>query len=217
MIRSIAKFLIQYFYDSGLVSTNADRLPRWLRRWVNSDSQLRDYEHELLQLESKLIGQANKLVASGAKSRVGSASAIRVQATPALSLLRSPVALAALAASLVCLLLVGRWLAFRSTWVDTIPEMIVNTKHTGTEKEEKALASAKERWIRSTLSATKRLTSKLNDKGNEATSSLAMANRKLNQESELVKSAGLAGLRFVAQKLPAATVRMMGLSDSNRN
>ena len=85
-----------------------------------------------------------------------------------------------------------------------------------TVEEENTKASAKERWIRSTLSATKRLASKLNEKGNEATASLAIANRTLNQESELVKSAGLEGLRFVAQKLPAATVRMMGLSDPKR-
>ncbi|MCY2983258.1 MAG: hypothetical protein NTY15_06415 [Planctomycetota bacterium] len=215
MIRSIAKFLIQYSYDSGLVSTNADRLPRWLRRWVNSDSHLRDYEHELLRLESKLVSQASKRVASGAKSGIESASAIRTQPTPARSSLRSPAALAALAASLACVLLVGRWLV--STWEDTRPEVIVNTTQTVTVKEENALASAKERWIRTTLSATKRLATKLNEKGNEATGSLAIANRTLNQESELIKSAGLAGLRFVAQKLPAATVRMMGLSDPNRN
>ena len=217
MIRSIAKFLIQHSYDSGLVSTNADRLPRWLRRWVNSDSQLRDYERALLRLESRLVGQANKHVVSWAKSGIESASVIRVQATPPRSLLRSPVALAALAASLACVLLVGRWFVLHSTWEYTNPEVIVDTKHTVTVKEENALASVKERWIRSTLSATKRLASKLNEKGNEATGSLALANRTLSQESELVKSAGLAGLRFVAQKLPAATVRMMGLSDPNRN
>lgn len=214
MIRSIAKFLIQYSYDSGSVTTNADRLPRWLRRWVNSDSQLRDYENELLRLESKLVGQANNRVASGSKSRIVLASAIRVQATPTRSVLRSPVALAALAASLACVLLVGRWLVFRSTPEDTGSVVVVNIEQT--VKEENAKASAKERWIRSTLSATKRLASKLNEKGNEATASLAIANRTLNQESELVKSAGLEGLRFVAQKLPAATVRMMGLSDPKR-
>jgi len=37
------------------------------------------------------------------------------------------------------------------------------------------------------VDATKRLALKLNEKGNEATGSLAVANRTLNQESELVK------------------------------
>lgn len=186
MIRSIAKFLIQYSYDSGSVTTNAYRLPRWLRRWVHSDSQLRDYENELLRLESKLVGQANNRVASGSKSTMALSSDIRVQSTPSRSVLRTPVALAALAASLACVLLVGRWLVFRSTQEDTGSEVVVNIEQA--VKEENA----------------------------KATASLAIANRTLNQESELVKSAGLEGLRFVAQKLPAATVRMMGLSDPKR-
>lgn len=214
MIRSIAKFLIQYSYDSSSVSTNADRLPRWLRRWVHSDSQLRDYEKELLRLESKLTGQANNRVAGVSKSTIALSSDIRVQSTPSRSAMRSPVALAALAASLVCMLLVGRWLVSDSAPEDTGSEV---AKLEQTVKEEKARASAKERWIRSTLSATKRLASKLNEKGNEATGSLAIANRTWNQESALVKTAGLEGLRFVVQKLPAATVRMIGLGDPKRN
>ena len=214
MIRSIAKLLIQYSYDSSSVSTKEDRLPGWLRRWVHSDSVLRDFERELLRLESKLVDQAKNRVAGDSKSTLAWSSDIRVPSTTSRSALRSPVALAALAASLACVLLAGRWLVSRPTLEDTEPK-VASVEQTG--KEEKAKASAKERWIRSTLSATMRLASKLNEKGNEATGSLAIANRTLNQESELVKSAGLDGLRFVVQKLPAATVRMMGLSDPNHN
>ena len=215
MKRSIAKFLIQYYYDSGSVSTKADRLPSWLRRWVVFDLRLGEYEHELLRLESKLVGQAGKHVTEEWAPRTEFESVVHTKSIRNRSVSRSPAAFVGLAASVAFVLLVGRLLDFGLTREDTVSEVVVNTD--SNVKEGKAKAIAHERWILSTLSATKRLASKLNEKGSEAAGSLAIANQTLTQERELVKSAGLGGLRFVAQKLPAATVRMIGLNDRDRN
>jgi hypothetical protein len=215
MIRSIAKFLIQYFHDSNSVSSNSDQLPHWLRRWVHSDPMLSEYEQELVRLESTLVSQANKHIAERLESKTELASVCRNTSFSSRSVLRSPVALAALAASLVCVILVGRWLIFNSNGREARPD--VASLAGGNAQEQNAKSKSREQWIRSTMSATKRLALKLNEKGTEATGSIAIANRTLNQETELLKVAGLEGLRFVTQKLPAATVRMVGLNDPNRN
>ena len=219
MIRSIAKFLVQYFYDSTSPTSKADRLPRWLRRWIDSDPQLQDFERDLLTFERKLTSQSENHVANGLQSRKWSSDI--VQSTPKSSreftgaVFRSPVALAALAAGLVGVLFVGRWLVSQPT-VDSPDPKIAISRVQGDAKQ-LVESKMREEWIQSTLSATKRLASKWNQKSNVATSTLAFANQKMQVEGALVKLAGIEGLRFVGQKLPAATVRMLGMNDDGQS
>ena len=214
MIRSIAKFLIQYSYDSTSPRSNADRLPRWLRRWINSDPQLRDFERKLLILERKLTSQAENHISNGLTNREWAVD--KVQSIPRSSwestgsVFRSPVALAALAAGLASVLLLGRWLVLQPTLESPDPEIAISKGLS--DAKQLSESHVREEWIRSTLNATKRLASKWNRKSNDATSTLAFANQMMQVDGELVKLAGLEGLRFGGQKLPAATVRMFGMS-----
>ncbi len=210
MIRSIAKFLIQYSYDSTSASSKSDRVPRWLRRWISSDSQLLDFERDLQNLESKLTIQSENHIANGLQPREWAAN--NVQSIPKFSRSgsRSPIAFLALAASLGCVLFVGRWLVLQPTLessdaknaISTLPS---NPKHL-------AESNMREQLLRSTLNATQRLASKWNQKSRDARDSIASANQTFQVEGELVKLVGLEGIRFVGQKLPAATVRMLGIN-----
>jgi len=210
MIRSIAKFLIQNSYDSTIPLSNADRLPRWLRRWVNSDSQLRDFERELLRFESKLIGQANAHIANGVRPTDSAIGYVRTNSTPSDFQWRSPFALAAMAAGFVCILLAGRWLSTQSITQPIEPKLTIarelDASMRMSEDDKKA------NLLRSTWSLTQRLALKWNQKSSEAANAIAIANQQVRDESKWIESVGLESLRFVAQKLPAASVRMLGFN-----
>ena len=194
--------------------SDADRVPGWLRRWINSDAQLRDFERKLVILESKLTSQSENHIANGLQSREWAVDKVRSisKSSPKSfgSALRSPFALAALAAGLACVLLVGRWLVSQPTTESPDPKIAVSL--VPDKAKQLAESNMREEWIRSTVNATKRLASTWNQKSKDATSSLAFASHQMQVEGELVKWVGLEGLRFVGQKLPAATVRMLGMN-----
>ena len=108
------------------------------------------------------------------------------------------------------MLLLGRWLVLQPTLESPDPEIAISKGLS--DAKQLSESHVREEWIRSTLNATKRLASKWNRKSNDATSTLAFANQMMQVDGELVKLAGLEGLRFGGQKLPAATVRMFGMS-----
>lgn len=211
MIRSIAKFLIQYLYDSTLLAGHADRLPRWMRKWVNSDSQLRDFERELLRLESRLISQAEGHIAGGVPPSGSDSTFVRTNEESQL-LWRSPLALAALAAGLACVLLAGRWLSMPSTSEPIHPNLtpsdVPGTLTRLSDGERKAIL------LRSTWNATRQLAMRLDQKSHEAANAIAIANQKVRDESKWIQSVGHDGLKFFAQELPAASVRMMGFNSA---
>ena len=68
--------------------------------------------------------------------------------------------------------------------------------------------------LRSTWSVTQRLALKWDQKCTEAADAIAIANQKVREESKWIELVRLEGLRFVAQKLPAATVRMLGFNSN---
>ena len=215
MIRSIAKFLIQYSYDSqpsnveSLPGTS-DRLPRWLRRLTNHDPRLREFERDLLRLEGKLIGQAEAHLANGIRPCNAGDLEICNPSKSNDSMLDSRLTLAALAAGLVCVLVAGRWfLAQPASEPPNAPD-IASVE----QNESKQLVDASQRgeWILSTLKTTKRLADEFRHRSSEANNTLLSVNRTFLDEEEQFKALGLAGLKFVGQKLPAATVRMLGMN-----
>ena len=208
MIRSIAKLLLQYSYDSTSASNKADRVPSWLRRWIRSDSHLLDFERELQILESKLTLQSDKHIAKGLQIRTWGVNNVRGIPRTSNSGLRSPIALVALTAGLGCVLFVGRWLVLQPMLESSDSKVAISV----VPNEPKLLAESnmREQLVRSTLEATKRLAIKWNQRSKDATNSVAFANQSFQEEGELVKMVGLEGIRFVGQKLPAATVRMLG-------
>lgn len=210
MIRSIAKFLIQYSYDSASSSNRQDRLPRWLRRWVNSDSQLRNFERGHLRLEGKLISQAGEHIANGLKPTDVAIGQVRINGSSANSMWRSPIVLAAMAAGLVCVLLTGRWLSTQSSSKPFNPNVAsAEAQDTSRRLSEKTKGA---NLLQSTWKATRQLAQKLDQKGNEAANTIAIANQTVREESKWIESIGLESLRFVGQKLPEASVRMLGLN-----
>ncbi len=210
MIRSIAKLLLQYSYDSTSASNKADRVPGWLRRWIRSDSHLLEFERELQILESKLTLQSDKHIAKG--MQVGAWAVKNARGIPKTSNsgLRSALAFVALAAGLGCALFVGRWLVLQSPLESSDSEVAISV--VPNEPKLFAESNMREQLVRSTLEATKRLAMKWNQRSRDATNSIAFANQSFQVEGELVKMVGLEGIRFVGQKLPAATVRMLGMN-----
>ncbi len=217
MIRSIAKFLIQYSYDSQAVhsksqSNSSDRLPRWLRRWTNHDLQLRKFERDLLRLEGKLIGQADTHIANGLRPDTSADLEVCNKSKTYDSVFHSPVALTALAAGLVCVLLAGRWfLTQPSSQLPNAPDIV-----SGAQNESKQLVDVgqREEWVLSTLKTTKRLANQFKQKSSEANNTLMFVNRTMLDEEDQIKALCLEGLKFVGQKLPAATVRMLGMNET---
>lgn len=216
MIRSIAKFLIQYSYDSQSVhsesqSRTSDRLPRWLRRWTNHDLQLRDFERDLLRLEGKLTEQADTHIANGLRPSKSTNFEVCNNSLSNHSVFHSPMALAALAAGLVCVLLAGRWFLSQPASAPLTAPFIVSGKQY--ESKQPMDASQREEWVLSTLKTTKRLANEFKQKSSKANNTLVFVNRTLFEEEEQIKALGLEGLKFVGQKLPAATVRMLGMNE----
>ncbi len=216
MIRSIAKFLIQYFYDSKSVHSKSqartsDRLPRWLRRWTNHDLQLRKFERDLLRLEGKLIEQADTHIANGLRPDTSAPLEVCNNSKTNDSVFHSPVALTALAAGLVCVLLAGRWFLTQPRSEPRNSQDIVSAN----QKEPTQLleVNQREEWVLSTLKTTKRLAEQFKQKSSAANNTLLSVNRTMLDEEEQIKALGLEGLKFVGQKLPAATVRMLGMHE----
>ncbi len=113
-------------------------------------------------------------------------------------------------------LFVGRWLVSQPTLKSSDAKNAISTLPI--EPKHLADSNMREQLLRSTLNATQRLASKWNQKSRDARDSFAIANPSFQVEGELVKSLGLEGIRFVGQKLPAATVRMLGMNaERDRN
>ena len=218
MIRSLAKNLIQYYYDSNVVSLPqpnraTERLPGWLRRWTDSDSELKRFEQELQFLERSLVSQADDFVSGGTVSRSpNNIDLLRVPIRTNASAF-NPLLLASLAAGLVCVLLASGW--FLSQYSVRKPgDLGSSDLANGKEIEADPARDSKkrERWMLSTLDTTKRLASDLRSKSGLVNDSVVVAQRTLRKKGEHAKEIGLDGLKFVAQRLPVATVRMMGMN-----
>ena len=218
MIRSLAKTLIQYFYDSHVVSSQqqhgaTDKLPGWLRRWTDSDYELRQFELELQRLERSLASQAERFVSGGHAARApGNVDLPRVP-TRTSSTAFSPLLLASLAAGFACVLLASGW--FLSQYSERKPNgdglsNLANGKEI--EADQARDSKKRERWILSTLDTTKRLASDLRSKSELVNDSVVVAQQTIRKKGEHAKEIGLDGLKFVTQRLPVATVRMMGMN-----
>ncbi len=217
MIRSIAKFLIQYSYDSQSLQTESqsrtsDRLPRWLRRWTNHDLQLRKFERDLLRLEGKLIGQADTHLANDLRPDTSADLEVYNKSKTYDSVFHSPVALTALAAGLVCVLLAGRWFLSQPASQPLGAPNIVSAGHN--ESKQTVDANQREEWVLSTLKTTKLLADQFKQKSRAANNTLLSVNRTMLDEEDQIKALCLEGLKFVGQKLPAATVRMLGMNET---
>ncbi len=218
MIRSLAKTLIQYYYDSNVVSSKqsnraTEKLPGWLRRWTDSDSELRKFDLELQSLERSLVSQVDSFVSGGIASR--SPDNIDLPRVPIRTNASAfnPLVLASLAAGLVCVLLASGW--FLSQYSERKPgDLGSSVLANGTEIEPDPARDSKkrERWILATLDTTKRLASDLRNKSELVNDSVVVAQRTIRKKGEHAKEIGLDGLKFVTQRLPVATVRMMGMN-----
>lgn len=218
MIRSFAKTLIQYCYDSNQVSLQqpksaTDKLPGWLRKWTDSDSELRRFELELQCLERSLVSQAKNFVSSGLVSR--SLDNIDLPCVPIRTNASafSPLLLASLAAGLVGILLASGW--FLSQYSVRKPSdhgssILANGMEI--EADQARDSKNRERWMLSTLDTTKRLAADLRSKSELVNDSVVVAQRTILKKGEHAKEIGLDGLKFVAQRLPVATVRMLGMN-----
>lgn len=218
MIRSLAKTLIQYYYDSNVVSLQqpnraTEKLPGWLRRWTDSDSELKRFELELQCLERSLVSQADNFVSGGLVSK--SPDNVDLPRLPIRTNASAfnPLLLASLAAGLVCVLLASGW--FLSQYSVRKPGdhgSSVLANGTEIESDQARDRKKRERWILSTLDTTKRLASDLRSKSELVNDSVVVAQRTIRKNGEHAKEVGLDGLKFVAQRLPVATVRMLGMN-----
>lgn len=195
-------------------------MPRWLRRWTNSDPQLREFERELISLECKLIEQASHHIANEIQPSSTTLCETTAYDVPATlrrsdSILRSQLAFALLAAGISIVIFAIRWKPAQPTAEqgNSTTEISRNLDEQNQKKE----ATNREHLVQSTLNATKRLASRIGHKTDDAASRLAFFNQSMLDEGEQVRSAGLDGLKFVAQKLPAATIRMLGLNADHKS
>ena len=168
MIQSLAKFLIQYHFDSSDSTSvrkndSAERLPGWLRRWTDSDAQLRQFELELQNLEHSLSSQAESHIAFGSKpspsSSIDLSRGYIAHRSPSLK----PLFLATLAAGLACVVLALGWFPYHPSELtpgDNGEPMIANTKDAEVDASANDVEIRK-RWMVSTLETTKRLASEL--------------------------------------------------------
>jgi hypothetical protein len=121
--------------------------------------------------------------------------------------------LASLAAGLVCVLLASGW--FLSQYSVRKPGNLGSSNlANGKEIEADPARDSKkrERWILATLDTAKRLASDLRSKTEQVNDSVAVAQQTLREKGEHAKEIGLDGLKFVTQRLPVATVRMMRMN-----
>jgi len=223
MTRSLAKFLIQYHFDSSDSTSvrkndSAERLPGWLRQWTDSDAQLRQFELELQNLEHSLSSQAESHIAFGSKpspsAKIDLSRGYIAHRSPSL---KAPF-LAALAAGLACFLMAMGWLLYHASEIKpgkngepviaNITDAEVDTNASDVKK--------RKRWMVSTLETTKRLASELRSKIWQANDSMELAQQTIRKEGERAKEASLDGLRFVTKTLPIATVRMIGMNSAKK-
>jgi hypothetical protein len=222
MIRAIAKILMEYYHDSrpstALDANNLTHLPKWLRARIDADSELQKVEQELLGLERSLVSQARDHLAKGhpiASPEVAPEIDFVYPASKPLHVAwTSPMALTALAAGLCCMLLASRWLLTRSTTDPT--EATVDIAVVPSQSSHGSKPRVGEEWMRSASAATKRIVSDFKVSQDITANRFAVVNRTMLEESEQLKVLGREGLRFVAQKLPAASVRFVGMSSNDR-
>lgn len=213
MIRSLAKILIQYAYDSSSPKpdgqeSRVDRLPKWLRRWTQRDLHLQEFEKSLIRLEQELTRQAEQHIATGIVGWRSQGATTHIVRTKNNESPFKQTALSILAASLACILLAIGWFVSQSR--QSSLERQVNLANVSkNELEEVTKKDARQKWLRSTVSTTKKLASSFHRKSGEANESIQ---RTMLEEGRWVHEAGRAGLGFVTKKLPIAAVRMVGLS-----
>ncbi len=220
MKRSIAKFLIQYFYDSNSKNTgHSDPLPRWLRNWIDRDVFLNTFEREFLQLQNQLVSQAEGHLANWRQMRAPAKLELFTLPKQSSFAKRNPIFLAALAAGLCCILLAAGWFVWHpiagSQSQDSIAIKEFELNDAKTKETQRAFASLpRDQLVLSTWEATKRIASDFKRKSSHANQTLGLASQK--ELEKQIKEVSQEGLRFVTQKLPQATVRMLGMN-SQRN
>lgn len=209
MKRFIAKFLIQWYADGPNSSLGADRLPQWLRRWVDNDPCLIEYEQQLISLEQSLTKQSaafasNASLPSSPHSQLPTDFVVQNARSS-----RSVWTMLALAASLLCVVYVGTKMFNRPN--DPGPTQIATAEDSpkNSVQEKKKYQD----WIRSTVDISKRLKSKVQNEGAVASNKLKDIQHSMQADQQYLASVSRNGIKFVGQKLPAATVRMLGMSD----
>ncbi len=221
MKRSIAKILIQYFYDSSSTyAKKVDPLPRWLRNWTDRDELLAQFEGDLLRLQNQLVSQAESHLATFRQSIDSVEFAVRSLPPRFNSTRRNPIYLAALATGLCCVLLGAGWFVWQlrpgSQSQRDIATNEFKTNADKTKESQMGLASIpSDQLVLSTWEATKRIASDFKQKSGHANHRLALVSQ--NELKKQLREVSNEGLRFVAQKLPQATVRMLGMQvNSNK-
>jgi hypothetical protein len=213
MMRFLARILIQKYRDD-CPKAGRDPLPGWLRRWVDSDISLKQYDDELLELEKQLSAAMSGYLAS---SRVPQFVAVKSWTTrPAQD---SDIRLRlALAAGLLCVLACAGRSVMQETRDDdrrlshqsVRPEPTRVAEHEPNQHDSQQLQS----MVDGTYVATQRLAMQLQNKTARVHQSWAQMQRALvNEQREAITRSSRAGIAFVVQELPAATVRMLGLVD----
>lgn len=194
MIQSLAKFLIQYHFDSSDSTSvrkndSAERLPGWLRRWTDSDAQLRQFEIELKNLEHSLSSQAESHIAFGSKpSPSAEIDLSRVYIAHRSPSLKAPF-LAALAVGLACFLLAMGWLLCHASEIKPGKNgepVIANTKDAEVDTNASDVKKRK-RWMVSTLETTKRLASELRSTAGRQTSRWNLLNKRSEKRESVQK------------------------------
>ena len=220
MIRSIAKLLIQYFYDSSASPSvptyqETDPLPRWLRYWATRDLRLAEFERELGELERKLVSQSAGHLKSWNANNVPAKCSMIANSSKRDTLSIHPIAMAALAAGFSGVLVTAGWYCWntgsgaKNFSVDLVSEAS-KREPLRIEVQSSAEQVRREQLMRSTWDATKRMASGWKQKSGQANQTLAFVNQSILEQQ--IREVGGKGLRFFAQKLPQATVRMLGLN-----
>jgi hypothetical protein len=220
MKRAIAKILIEYYYDShpSHVVTNSfdvDPLPRWLRNWTKRDLQLAEFEIELQRFEHRLVSQSVSHLETWSKATGASEFSVLAQSNGSNFISRHPIAFAALAAGLSGVLISVGWSYWKLDTSSQNPDGIAiyavkENKISVGESRPSNESVRREIFIRSTWEATKRVASDLKKKSDEVNRALAIVNER--EMGKPIREVAHEVLRFVAQKLPQATVRMFGMS-----
>ena len=216
MKRFIAKLFIQYYRDSEALNTTQPAFPQWLARWIDRDVELQHYVQELNSLEQTLARQATELVAERTQQQAPVLNPIRVPSHVSISSQPNRnrvLAWGALALAASVLLV----MYLRTSNPTTEPQTGGSLASAPSPKEPTPNEKARyQNWIRSRLDAGKRLKSRLEEKRELAQQQIANLDLTLRSDQELIANASRDGLKFFGQKLPAATVRFLGLNQANQ-
>ncbi|MEQ1825777.1 MAG: hypothetical protein ABL921_07510 [Pirellula sp.] len=203
MMRFIAKLLIERSYDDAS-RNRRDPLPPWLRRWVKGDTQLQAFEQRLLRLENSLKSQSGAFL-DGRATELPRSTTVPHQGNWATTNRTNVWPWLALAAMLTGVLAVGsRWL----DWSADRAEKIRIAHDSPLNPQPSTLNE----WVEQSTALSKGLAKKLDQTRSQANLALSNANKNATHEREQLLELGRDGLKFVAHKLPAATVRMLGMS-----